>query len=349
METPETPNPEEPQEQPKPPQQAPVPRPRPGMGSMPKGRPLGSGAYKPLDSAAAPDNPEKTQEPKDAPEPKKDFKTQIAAAKPSSKLVMTNGIIIFLVALAYVSLVFVSRNSILVDGKTIHHYSFTKGTTRQLLAEYKIEAGEKDIVTPPLDKKVRWGEKVQLVRVTENFEKKSETVDFVLEWKNQTTKNLRKVEVQHGHREVKVWYVKHKFHDGKEVSSEDSTKIVNKTPVERLVLLDGRDYAQTTYDLSKCKKLVVTATAYWKGDKQVPGVVTYSGHKVERGLVAVDPKTIPLGWRLYIPEYGYAYSSDTGSKIKGNRIDLFVESKKASKKWEYNKVTVYLLEKAAKW
>src|SRR6185295_4069211 len=162
-------------------------------------------------------------------------------------------------------------------------------------------------------------------------------------------KNLRKVEIQHGRRETKVWFVKHVLHDGKENSQEESPKIVRSSPVERVVFLSERDYPEKTYDLTKCKTMSVIATAYWKGDPQVPGVVTYSGHKVERGLVAVDPKTIPLGWMLYISGYGYAYSSDTGSKIKGDRIDLFVENKKAYRKWEYNVVTVYLLEKSPKW
>ena len=42
----------------------------------------------------------------------------------------------------------------------------------------------------------------------------------------------------------------------------------------------------------------------------------------ERGVVAVDPKVIPLGTRLYIPGYGFAVAADTGGGIKGNMVDL---------------------------
>lgn len=254
-----------------------------------------------------------------------------------------------MVGLSYVALIFVSRNTIVYDNQTIRHYSFVKGTVHDLLSQYGIEVSSKDIVTPALDQTIRWGQKISIVRVTESFEKKTEGVDFVLDWKRQTSKNLRKVEIQDGRRENKTWFVKRVFHDGQEVETQESPKKVKKTGVQRLLILNSRGRPETIYDLSKCRKKILVATAYWVGDPQVPGVITYSGHRVERGLVAVDPKVIPLGWRLYVPGYGYAYSSDTGSKIIGNRIDLFVESKGASRRWEYNKVTVYLLEKAKTW
>ena len=42
--------------------------------------------------------------------------------------------------------------------------------------------------------------------------------------------------------------------------------------------------------------------------------------------IAVDPKVIPYGSRVFIPGFGWRVAEDTGSQIKGNRIDVLVEN-----------------------
>ena len=70
---------------------------------------------------------------------------------------------------------------------------------------------------------------------------------------------------------------------------------------------------------------------------------------MQRGIVAVDPEVIPLRTRLYISGYGYGYAGDTGSAIKGNRIDLGVNNPEEEKPWRFREVVVYLLEKSNTW
>ena len=41
-----------------------------------------------------------------------------------------------------------------------------------------------------------------------------------------------------------------------------------------------------------------------------------------RGIVAVDPRVIPYGTRMFIPGYGFAVAADCGGGVKGNMIDL---------------------------
>lgn len=97
------------------------------------------------------------------------------------------------------------------------------------------------------------------------------------------------------------------------------------------------------------KEMWVTATAYTKdtcGKK--PNHPTYgitrTGTKARYGVIAVDPKIIPLGTRVYVPGYGYARAEDTGGAIKGHRIDLCFENTKEAKKYGVKKIKIYILK-----
>lgn len=53
--------------------------------------------------------------------------------------------------------------------------------------------------------------------------------------------------------------------------------------------------------------------------------ITYTGTKATVGrTVAVDPAVIPLGSWLYIEGFGWRRAEDTGGKVKGNVIDIYV-------------------------
>ena len=236
-----------------------------------------------------------------------------------------------------------------VDGETYKNYAFEKKTVAQWLDVFSMSVSSLDIVEPPAAQLLRRGQSIRLTRVRQEFDQKQEVVNFTLNWKRRLGRNLRLIELQNGYRQTTTLTLKHIFHDGKEVAEEILDRQVKREPVERVALLNRRGYAEKIYDLSKMPRMKMTATAYWLGDPKVPGDTTFSGHKVRRGLVAVDPRVLPLRSRLYIPGYGYAYSSDTGSAIKGKRVDLFVDGKADSRAFEFNKVTVYVLEKSRHW
>ena len=90
--------------------------------------------------------------------------------------------------------------------------------------------------------------------------------------------------------------------------------------------------------------LEMTATAYC-----ISGT-TASGMKTRYGVVAVDPRVIPLGTRLYIEAengtwiYGTAVAADTGGAVKGNIIDLYVETYNEAISFGRRKAKVYILE-----
>ncbi len=58
----------------------------------------------------------------------------------------------------------------------------------------------------------------------------------------------------------------------------------------------------------------------------------------------MDPRVIPLGTKLYVEGYGPAVAADTGSAIKGLRIDVWLNSRELAIKWGRKKVRVWVLE-----
>lgn len=57
---------------------------------------------------------------------------------------------------------------------------------------------------------------------------------------------------------------------------------------------------------------------------------TATGVRCTYGAVAVDPRLIPLGTKMYIEGYGYGFACDTGGAIKGKHIDLAFDSPRAA-------------------
>lgn len=94
--------------------------------------------------------------------------------------------------------------------------------------------------------------------------------------------------------------------------------------------------------LRPIKCLMVRTSGYAAGPAGGSiGNYTATGMRCVRGAVATDPRVIPLGTKLYIEGYGYAFACDTGGAIKGNRIDLafntvrecFQHGRRSAKVW----------------
>ncbi|HFK1685833.1 cell wall-binding protein EntB [Bacillus paranthracis] len=99
------------------------------------------------------------------------------------------------------------------------------------------------------------------------------------------------------------------------------------------------------------RELTVVATAY-TADPSENGtyggrVLTAVGHDLTANpnmrIIAVDPKVIPLGSKVWVEGYGEAIAGDTGSAIKGNRIDVLMGSKSKAMNWGRQTVKVKIL------
>lgn len=87
---------------------------------------------------------------------------------------------------------------------------------------------------------------------------------------------------------------------------------------------------------------IIESTAYSMGG------YTSSGSKTSRdpngySTIAVDPRVIPMGSKVYIEGYGYAIASDTGSAIKGNIIDVFFNTEAEVLNWGRRNVKIRII------
>ncbi|MBB6670965.1 3D domain-containing protein [Cohnella nanjingensis] len=107
--------------------------------------------------------------------------------------------------------------------------------------------------------------------------------------------------------------------------------------------------------LSYSKVVTMKASAYSaSAEENGWGPVDYFGNPLKLGTIAVDPKVIPLGTKVYITGYDFdglpsggmvAKATDAGSAIKGNRIDIFVPGTRAEvSKFGYQYVKLYVLK-----
>jgi 3D (Asp-Asp-Asp) domain-containing protein len=81
-------------------------------------------------------------------------------------------------------------------------------------------------------------------------------------------------------------------------------------------------------------RLKVDAVAY-----HLPGK-TALGVPVQKGVVAVDPRLIPLGTKMHVPGYGRGLAADVGHAIKGRIIDLWFPSTAKARAWGRKTVTI---------
>jgi 3D (Asp-Asp-Asp) domain-containing protein len=86
------------------------------------------------------------------------------------------------------------------------------------------------------------------------------------------------------------------------------------------------------------KPMLMTATAYCDRGETGGGIHT------RRGIVAADPRVLPIGSTVRVTGLGrYALTflvADTGSAVKGRRIDIFMPSCRAAKRFGRKPVIV---------
>lgn len=210
-----------------------------------------------------------------------------------------------------------------------------------------------DEVTPALDSKIEENLQVNLVNVEVKSELAKEAIDFdvIVEEDSSLESGLEETrqEGAAGEKEV-VYEVVYK--NGVEFSKSVKSSKVVAEPVNKIVAQGTRRvFASRDGQLLDYKSvLYCESTAYSGGGVTATGTVPV---RDPNGIstIAVDPRVIPLGSLVYVEGYGKAVAADTGGAIKGNIIDVYVNSEQeAYNSWgrKYN-VPVYILAYPGEW
>ena len=251
---------------------------------------------------------------------------------------------------------------ITADQKTQNVY-ISRGTVNDALIKAGVTVGSDDIINKPLATPVSKGLNVQIKRVTFKVVQKNQVLNCKLVEqktpllnKGKTkvvnpgtngqftiTMQLRYVDGSVEKTDVLKQEVTKKPTDGKVLVGTSTKTPVLKLDVRGQVLTDRGDPVR----YSKC--LTGAATAYYAK----PGSGTASGKKVAVGNIAVDPKLIPYGTRLYIVSsdgsfvYGNAVAADTGgftTNGSGILADLYFNTKAECNMFGKRNIKIFVLE-----
>ena len=250
--------------------------------------------------------------------------------------------------------------SIKVDGKELDVKTY-KDTVKEVLSDNKIIVDSDDkFVGSQLGDKIVSNMNISIVRVEEKTFTETSSIPFktITKESNRLDKGVRNT-VRQGKEGVREKLYKVVYEDGKQTAKQLIKDFVATNPLSCIVeigtVLNYRTSRGETIRFSKVMDMRATSyTASFTDTGKSPGEpgfgITATGARVRRGIIAVDPRVIPLGTRVYIEvpgkaaDYGYAVASDTGGAIKGNKIDVYFESGSQVDAWGVKKVKVYILK-----
>ena len=242
------------------------------------------------------------------------------------------------------------------------------GTVGEFLKKEKITLSSDDIINHKKTQKLKDSMKIRIKRV--EYKEETETQTIAFETKQKKTDELyigkSKIEKQ-GENGERINHYVCRYVDGKLKDRVLVFSKKTKEPADQIVLVGTKRYTNPitssrviseiappyTIELDSTgrpvhyKKLITgKATAYYGGG------ITATGQKAMPGRIAVNPRQIPYGTKMYIVSsdgkyvYGYCVASDTGGFArKGTAIaDLYFHSYNDCIQFGRRNIEIYVLE-----
>jgi len=239
---------------------------------------------------------------------------------------------------------------IAADGRELHTRA-TADTVRQALSASGLIPVGLDFTIPALDQPLPEDGRIRLVRVLEEVVVEQIPLEFETVYQPVTDLEIDNQRlIESGAYGVTASRIRVRLEDGQEVGREVEGSWVAVEPRPRLVgygtQIVVRTLATDDGTIEYWRAIPMYATSYTASTAGTPVDapwygITASGRRLTKGLVAIDRRYIPFGTRMYVPGYGFADAADTGSAIRGRRIDLGYDEDNFVG-WHHT-VTVYFL------
>ncbi|MCL6647665.1 MAG: ubiquitin-like domain-containing protein [Chloroflexi bacterium] len=242
--------------------------------------------------------------------------------------------------------------TIAVDGRLVPTRSRAPSVAA-LLQQEGILLAAHDRVEPALDAPLDGGV-VRVVRVQQTLLTFAEPILPPVVYRDTDALPLGQTAVlEPGAPGVRKWTTRVVSENGREVGREVVASWTEQPATPRVIgrgtrLVYATVLGEQGEPLAYWAKLRVYATAYTAASagkpKGSPGYgITATGQRAGRGIIAVDPRYLPYGTRLYVPSYGIGVAADTGGGLQGAHIDLCFDDDEPIS-WGARFVEVYLLD-----
>ncbi len=241
--------------------------------------------------------------------------------------------------------------TILIDGRRIVTRTQTE-RVKEALEEEGVALGVRDYTIPDRLTPLTDNMTVQVMRVKEQFVMEEESIPFETVWRPDPELEIdhRRL-AQPGEEGLRRRLIRIRYENGQEKEWAITNEWVAKEPTTEVIAYGGeivvRELETPEGSVRYWRKIRMLATSYTaatsgKSRDHPRYGITYLGWKATKGVIAVDPRVINLGTRMYVPGYGFGTAADTGGAIKGRHIDLAYDEDDLVHWFKW--VDVYLLE-----
>ncbi|MBE7030083.1 MAG: DUF348 domain-containing protein [Ruminococcaceae bacterium] len=244
----------------------------------------------------------------------------------------------------------------ITDKGKIRSVITTAMRAKEALEENGIFLNEHDMLSCRLEDRVEEGMNLLVTRVTLGYYEENVVLPYEVEYRDNDqlpfgTENV----LQEGEDGVMVRGTQIMYCDGVEQDHIVVKEERVREPIAKIIER-GTDNAYVTAsgDMIAYKDVITCSATAYDPSHQSPGSryygLTAMGTRARVGAIAVDPRVIPLGSKLYVEavdgswSYGFCTAEDTGGAIKGNRIDLFYNTRREALQFGRRQAKVYILE-----